>query len=50
MGSYSLLGYIGANIALEFFYVGPRSLLSRMHLNDAHGKPVQGGNPGSPSQ
>jgi hypothetical protein len=23
MGSYSLPGYIGANIALEFFYVGP---------------------------
>ena len=49
MGNYSLLGYIGANISLEFFYSGPRSLLSRMHLNDAYGAPDQGGSPGSPN-
>ncbi len=40
MGNYSLLGYVGANVALEFLYSGPHSLLSRMHLNNAHGAPV----------
>jgi hypothetical protein len=45
MGNYSLLGYVGANISLEFFYSGPHSLLSRMHLNDAHGAPNSGSNP-----
>jgi hypothetical protein len=39
MGNYSLLGYIGSNIALEFFYSGPHSLLTRMHLNNGHGAP-----------
>lgn len=43
-GSYSLLVYMGGNVALEFFYSGPHSLLSRMHLNNAHGSPVQGPN------
>jgi len=37
MGNYSLLGYMGANVALEFIYSGPHSLLSRMHLNNSHG-------------
>jgi hypothetical protein len=37
MGNYSLLGYIAENVALEFFYSGPRSLLHRMHLNNGHG-------------
>ncbi len=37
MGNYTLLGYIGGNIALEFLYSGPHSLLSRMHLNKEHG-------------
>jgi hypothetical protein len=32
LGSYSLAGFAGENIAREFFYNGPRSLLSRMHL------------------
>lgn len=45
MGNYSLLGYVGANIALEFFYSGPHSLLSRMHLSNGHGAPEQGSNP-----
>jgi hypothetical protein len=40
IGNYSLLGYVGGNIALEFFFTGPHSLLSRMHLNDAHGAPT----------
>jgi len=44
MGNYSLLGYIGGNIALEFLYSGPHSLISRMHLNNGHGAP----DPGSP--
>jgi hypothetical protein len=43
-GNYSLLTYMGGNIALEFFYSGPHSLLHRMHLNNAHGSPVQGPN------
>ena len=43
-GNYSLLAYAGGNIALEFFYSGPHSLLSRMHLNNAHGSPDKGPN------
>ncbi len=39
MGNYNLLAYAGGNIALEFFYNGPHSLLSRMHLNNQHGAP-----------
>jgi hypothetical protein len=45
MGNYTFLGYVAGNLSLEFFYRGPRSLLSRMHLNDAHGAHVQGPNP-----
>jgi hypothetical protein len=37
MGNYSLLGYIGGNVALEFLYSGPHSWLSRMHLNNGRG-------------
>ncbi len=44
MGNYSLLGYVGANIGLEFLYSGPHSWLSRMHLNNAHGAPDSGSN------
>jgi hypothetical protein len=47
MGNYVMLGYVGANVGLEFFYSGPHSLLSRMHLNNAHGAP--GPVPGSGS-
>ena len=43
-GNYSLLAYAGTNISLEFFYSGPHSLLSRMHLNNAHGSPEPGPN------
>lgn len=39
MGNYSLLGYIAENVALEFFYSGPHSLIHRMHLNNGHGAP-----------
>ena len=45
MGNYSLLGYVGGNIALEFLYSGPHSWLSRMHLNNGHGAPRPGSNP-----
>lgn len=44
IGNYSLLTYAGGNIALEFFYSGPHSLLSRMHLNNTHGSPDPGPN------
>jgi hypothetical protein len=37
MGNYSLLGYVGANVAREFIYGGPHSLLSRIHFNHGHG-------------
>jgi len=45
MGNYNLLVYAGGNVALEFFYGGPHSLLHRMHLNNAHGAPNSGSNP-----
>jgi len=45
MGNYSLLGYIGGNIALEFFYSGPHSMLSRMHLSKSQGVPSPGPTP-----
>ena len=45
IGNYSLLGYVGGNIALEFLFSGPHSLLSRMHMNNAHGAPTAGSNP-----
>jgi len=44
MGNYGLLSYMGGNIALEFFYSGPHALISRMHLNNAHGSAIQGPN------
>src|SRR5579863_6092976 len=44
MGNYTLLGYVGANVALEFFYSGPHSLRSRMHLNNTRGAPNPGSN------
>ena len=45
MGNYSLLGYVGGNIALEFLFSGPHSLLSRMHLNNGHGAQGPGAQP-----
>jgi len=44
MGNYTMLGVVGENISLEFFYSGPHSLLSRLHLNNAHGSPEPGPN------
>lgn len=37
LGNYSMLGYVGQNIVLEFFHPGPHSLLTRMHLDNRHG-------------
>ena len=45
MGNYSLLGYAAGNVGLEFFYGGPHSLLSRMHLNNGHRAPDLSLNP-----
>jgi hypothetical protein len=42
IGNYNMLAYMGGNIALEFFYSGPHSLLSRMHLNNKHGAAASG--------
>lgn len=42
MGNYNLLKFVGGNIALEFLYSGPHYLLTRMHLNNAHGAPDPG--------
>ena len=43
-GNYSLLIFAGENVALEFIYSGPHSLLSRMHMNNKHGSPEPGPN------
>jgi len=43
-GNYDLLAYAAGNLSLEFLYSGPHSLMSRMHLNNAHGAAVQGPN------
>lgn len=50
MGNYNLLAYAGGNIALEFFYSGPHSLISRMHLNNLHGAPDSGPNHSGPNR
>jgi hypothetical protein len=38
MGNYTLLGYVGGNIAMEFLYSGPHSWRSRMHLSKIQGE------------
>jgi hypothetical protein len=45
MGNYSLLAYFGGNIGMEFFYSGPHSLLTRMHLNNPNAAPSASPNP-----
>jgi hypothetical protein len=43
MGNYSLLGYMGGNLALEFLYGGPHTLLRHFHIfrkpGDSSSKP-----------
>ena len=45
MGNCSLLGYVGANVAREFLYGGPHSLLSRIHPNHGYGERNPGSRP-----
>ena len=47
MGSYTMLGYVGGNISMEFLYSGPHSLLTRLHLNNGRGAPNPGLEPSS---
>jgi hypothetical protein len=42
MGNYTLLEYVGGNLAQEFLYGGPHTLFSRVHLNFGHGAPNPG--------
>jgi hypothetical protein len=42
LGNYSLLGYMGENVGLEFIYQGPHSWLSRMHMSNSHNAPESG--------
>jgi hypothetical protein len=44
MGNYTLLGYVGGNIAMEFLYRGPNSWLRRMHLSNGREAPSSGSN------
>jgi len=37
LGSYNLLAFIGGNVALEFLYGGPHTLLAHMHRNNSTG-------------
>ena len=39
LGNYSLIGYAAQNVGMEFFYQGPHSLMSRMHLNNTRSAP-----------
>jgi hypothetical protein len=45
MGNYNLLGQAGQNIALEFVYGGPHTLLNTMHIPGLSGKGRAGPNP-----
>jgi hypothetical protein len=42
IGNYSFLGRIGGNVAMEFLYGGPYSLLSRLRRKTAHSSPDPG--------
>ncbi|MDR3724323.1 MAG: hypothetical protein P4K83_07530 [Terracidiphilus sp.] len=44
IGNYNLLGLAGGNVAMEFLYSGPHTLLSRIHLNSRRGSPEPGPN------
>lgn len=45
MGNYSMLGFLGGNLAMEFLYSGPHSWLSRMHLSNGRRGPDPGSTP-----
>jgi hypothetical protein len=40
MGNYNLLVMAGGNVGMEFFYRGPHSLLSRLHLSNPNAAPA----------
>ncbi len=42
MGNYSLMGYMGCNLSLEFLPHGAHSLQARLHLTNRHGAPEPG--------
>jgi hypothetical protein len=44
IGNYNLLALAGGNVAKEFLYGGPHTLLSRIHLNGRRGSPDAGPN------
>lgn len=44
MGNYTLMWLLVQNVATEFLYGGPHSLLSRSHLNKSHGVSNPGAN------
>lgn len=45
MGNYNLLGQAGQNLALEFVYGGPHTLLNSMHIPGLSGRGRVGSNP-----
>jgi hypothetical protein len=45
IGNYNMLEYVGGNLALEFLFSGPHSLLTRVHLNNRHGAQETGSQP-----
>ena len=45
MGNYNLLAFTGGNIALEFLYGGPHTLLSHVHLGGSRAGKTPNGNP-----
>ncbi|MGC2331613.1 MAG: hypothetical protein WA581_09175 [Candidatus Acidiferrales bacterium] len=45
IGNYNLLGQAGQNVALEFIYGGPHTLLNSMHIPGLSGKGRVGSNP-----
>lgn len=45
MGNYSFLGYMGGNVAIEFLFGGPHSLLARLHLKNSHSAQDSGSHP-----
>jgi len=44
-GNYNLLGQAAQNVALEFVYGGPHTVLNRVHIPGLSGKGRVGGNP-----
>ena len=45
IGIYGMLGYTGSNLALEFLYRGPHSVLTRILLPNRHEASEAGSKP-----